>query len=241
MNERKSTNRRTVLKTIGAGVAAGTTISGTATARGNLVSKINRDGHWAYFPKGFPKWGRQKHPYDYREGASRWLAEPAAGGSVRALVNNIGGEGFEPNRNAGFDVHMGPLGDLDTITIESETVRTQADEEALLFVGLYLDKNGDGSFLNWTGERGNIEAFAGLGDGDGDEEGLYSIVAGGKSTIDNDTTFGLFATGGSKRFGDIKSGSVEGIDKKTQAALYIGVIDKEAGGAEEAIVKDVAF
>lgn len=236
MNERKSTNRRSVLKTIGAGVVAGATISGTATARGNLVSKINRDGHWAYFPKGPTYWGRQKHPYDYREGESRWLAEPSGGG-VRALVNNIGVEDF-PNRNAGFDVHMGPLGDLDTITVESETVRTQDGGDAKLFVGLYLDKGGDGEFFEWTGGRGNREAFAGL---DGDEEGLSFIDAGGKSIIDNHTTFHLLAGGDSATFGDLKMGTVDGIDEKTQAALYIGVVDKEAGGTEEAIVKDVVF
>lgn len=231
----ENTDRRTALKTLGAGVLCGGLLPGTATARGNVVSKVNRAGHYAYFPLRPKYWGRQKHPYDVREGDSRWRAEPAAGGGIQCLVENVEFPDI-PNRNAGFDVHMGPLGDLDEIAIDSETVRTQAGSEALLFIGLYLDVDANGEFGAWTDRRGNKERFAGLR---GDEEGLLAIPAGETFTIDESTSFDLFVRGTSPTFGDLKRGKVGEIDGETHTALYIGIADKDEGGPEEAIVNEV--
>lgn len=232
-------SRRNVLKrgliASGTALVAGSALTGTATARGNLVSKINSSGHYAYFPLGPSNWARQKHPYDAREGDSRWMAGPAPGGGVRCLVENVEIEAI-PNRNAGFDIHMGPLGDLAEITIDSETVTTQAGSEALLFVGLYLDEDENGEFFVWADQKGNKDAFAGLG---GDEEGLLAISAGGTYTIDDTTEFDLFGRGKSETFGDLTDGNVSGIDGGTPAALYIGVADKDEGGIEEAIINRV--
>lgn len=230
-------NRRKVLKTLGTGLVGGTVLTGSATARGTVVSQINRDGHWAWFPLCQEKWGRQKHPYDFHEGESRWMAEPASGGAVRALAKNIGGPEFLPNRNTGFDIHMGPLGDLGAITVKSRTVQTQVGSEALLFIGLYLDENKNGEFFHWEKEKGDRESMKpGTG---GDEEGLLTIDAGGAFTISEDTPFTLLVRGKSTTFGKLQNGEVDGIDGKTPAELYTGVIDKEEGGVEEAIIESV--
>lgn len=235
----ENTNRRTVLETLGAAAVGGTVLTGTAAARGNVVSKINNNGHWAWFPLGQEKWGRQKHPYDFREGESRWIAEPASGGAVRTLAKNIGGPEFFPDRNTGFDIHMGQLGDLGAITVKSRTVRTQVGSEALLFIGLYLDENKNGEFFHWEKDKGDREsAKPGTG---GDEEGLLTIDAGGAFTISEDTPFYLLVRGKTTTFGELQNGNVDGIDGETPAALYIGVIDKEEGGVEEAIIERVTI
>lgn len=235
MNEFSQIDRRTVLKTIGAGAVGGLVMTDPAAARGNVVSEVNSAGHYAYFPLGPANWGRQKHPYDVREGQSRWMAEPAAGGGMRCLVENIELSAI-PNRNAGFDVHMGQLSELAAIAIESETVRTQAGSEALLFVGLYLNVDENGEFFVWSDQKGDREGFAGVG---GDEEGLLAIPAGGTYTIDDKTTFDLLVRGGSTTFRALKAGKVSGIGSKTPAALYIGVVDKDEDGKEEAVIKGV--
>jgi len=240
-------SRRNVLKSglSGAGVAlvGGSIVSGTSAAklvpgptysRGNLVSKVNRDGHYAWFPLGPSNWGRQKHPYDVRKDDSRWMATPAPGGAIKVRVENVGASG-PPNRNAGFDVHLGPLGDLESVTVTSRTVQTQAGSEALLFVGLYLDVNDNGEFFTWENVDGTTERFGGVA---GDEEGLTITNAGGGFRIDADTQFGLLVREGPKTLEQLQAG-FEGIDGETRAALYVGVADKEAGGPEEAVIEEV--
>lgn len=235
----ENTNRRTVLKTLGAGLAGGAVLTGSATARGNVVSQINSSGHWAWFPLGQEHWGRQKHPYDFRLDDSRWMAEPAPGGAVRALAKNITTADTFSNRNTGFDIHMGPLGDLDSISFTARTVQTQVDG-AWLFVGLYLDTNMNGEFFDWETVRGDREsAVPGTG---GDDEGLLFTKANGRFTIDDSTTFSLFTRGStSATFGELKTGNIDGIDAETPSALYLGVSDRdpETSGPEEAIIESV--
>lgn len=240
MRKLRNTDRRTVLKTLGAGLVGGTVLTGSASARGNVVSQINRNGHWAYFPLAQEEWGRQKHPYDYRQGDSRWMAEPAPGGAVRMLAKNITTPNTFPNRNAGFDIHMGPLGDLDTITFTSRTVQTELEGGARLFVGLYIDTSMNGEFFHWEKIRGNIES-AKPGQA-GDDEGLLFTPANGEFTIDDSTTFLLLTRGFTPAtFGDLKAGKIDGIDGETPSALYLGVVDPfpESGNVEEAVVESV--
>lgn len=244
-SQSEATNRRTVLKTLGAGLAVGTVLTGSAYARGNVVSQINSDGHWAWFPLESPSvemgnWGRQKHPYDFRDGDSRWMAEPARGGGVRALAKNITTPDTFPNRNTGFDIHMGPLGDIDEISITSRTVRTQLDPAARLFVGLYLDTNLNGEFFHWKNVRGDRD-WAKPGQA-GDDEGLLLIEEDGTFTIEDSTTFSLFTRGFKPAtFGALKAGEFDGIDEETPSALYIGVTDPspENGNVEEAVIEEV--
>lgn len=257
MNNSRSTDRRTVLKALGAGVVGGTMLTGSAAARGNVVSQINSSGHWAWFPLGQENWGRQKHPYDFREDDSRWMAEPAPGGGVRALAKNITTSKSPPNRNTGFDIHMGPLGDVEKITVESRTVQSSGAGDALLFIGLYLDENRNGEFFKWEKERGDRDrAVPGIF---GDEEGLLADTADGTFTIDDDTTFLLLKRGlVPATFGELKEGKIgpycpggggecdegdksEGIDGETPSALYIGVADPSPGkgNVEEVVVERV--
>lgn len=239
MTRLQDTTRRTVLKILGAGFAGGTVLTGSATACGNVVSQINSSGHYAWFPLTQKYWGRQKHPYDFSDGDSRWMADPAPGGAVRLLARNLTTEETFPNRNTGFDIHMGPLGDLSEITVTSRTVRTQENSAATLVLALYLDENKNGEFFHWEKVKGDREsAKPGLG---GDEEGIHLIDAGGVSTISDCTTFHLLKRDGSATFGELQAGDIAGIDGETPAALYIGVVDvdPETDGVEEAIIEEV--
>lgn len=229
----EKTNRRSVLKTISAGVV-GAMLSGTATAGGNLVSEINSSGHYSYFPLGPKYWGRQKHPYDYRKNGSRWLAEPADGGTVRCRVKDIESDEI-PNRNAGFDIHLRELESLGDITISSETVQSQASEATLL-AGVYLDVDKNGEFGVWEKEKGDIERFDELGD---DQEGLLTFDAGGTFTIDDNTGLFLLPRQVLVTWGNLRKGNVEGIDSATPAALYVGIADRGEGSPEEAIIEGV--
>lgn len=235
----ENTDRRTVLKTLGTAVVGGTVSTGTVAARGNLVSKINSSGHYAYFPLGPDSWARSKNPFDTRRDDSRWMARPDAGGSVRCLVTEL-----EPFRNAGFDVHVGRLGDIQTVTIDAETVRTdRSGGTAVLFVGLYLDADDDGDFFAWDDGRGNTDTWDGFGK---DSEGAIFPTADGEITIDGDTEFELFHVGNGPnpatlrqiQAGDVSGVKDETIDGDTDAAVYVGAAS--AGeGTEEVIVDSV--
>ena len=208
--------------------------------RDTLVSEINDNGHYARFP--FPTkpdtWARSQNPFDRSEGESRWLAEPASGGEVRCLVENL-----PANANAGFDVHVGPLGDLDDVTIESEVVRTQWDSGALLAVAVDLDADDNGEFFEWKDPEDSTDAWVGFG---GDSEGLTALPADRTVTVDDSTEFPLFHVaeeGAAATLGELKAGDVNGadgttIDGGTNAAIYVGALS--AGeGREEVVVKSV--
>ena len=194
--------------------------------RDTLVSEINDNGHYARFP--FPTkpdtWARSQNPFDRSEGESRWLAEPASGGGVRCLV-----ESLPANANAGFDVHVGPLGGLDDVTIESEVVRTQRDSGALLAVAVYLDADDNGEFFEWKDADDATESWVGFG---GDSEGLTALPTGGTVTVDDSTEFPLFHVaeeGAAATLGELKAGDVNGadgttIDGETNAAIYVGAL-----------------
>lgn len=235
----ENTNRRTVVKTLGAAAVSGTVLTGTTAARGNLVSKINSSGHWAYFPLGPDSWARSKNPFDTRQGGYRWMARPDAGGSVRCLVTNL-----PEDRNAGFDVHVGRLGDLQTVTIDAETVRTnRSGGTAVLFVGLYLDADNNGDFFAWNDGRGNTDTWDSFGK---DSEGAIFPAADGQITIDSGTAFTLFHVGSGPNpatLGQLQAGEVDGVDGETidgdtDAAFYVGAASA-GGGTEEVVINSV--
>jgi hypothetical protein len=230
------------LKTLGAGLVGGTVLTGSASARGNVVSRINGDGHYAAFPFGPSTWKRSKNPYSGQDGDARWFSEPAPGGSVRCLVENI-----PSGRNAGFDVHVGPLGEIGSAAIDAETVRTASGESASYFLGLYLDVDDSGDFFVWTDGKGNTDVWEDFG---ADAEGVVLAPADGTYTVDDDTTFALFNVGGGPNppaatLGQLKDGAVTGvegttIDGDTNAAIYVGVVGSGTGsGPEEIIVNSV--
>lgn len=232
-----STDRRTVLETLGTAAVGATLLSGTGVARGSLVSEINSSGHYAQFPLGPATWARSKNPVDGGQGDSRWSVRPDAGGSVRCRVTEL-----PAFRNAGFDVHVGRLGDLRDVTIDAETVQTtRTGGTALLFVGLYLDADDDGDFFAWTDGRGNTDAWDGFG---ADGEGVRFAAADGEITIDGDTSFQLFNVGSGPNpatLAQLQAGAVTGaerhsIDGRTEAAFYVGVAS--AGAGTEAVVVD---
>lgn len=207
--------------------------SAAGATQATLASKIETHGHYSWFPLGPESWGRSSRPYDRREGDSRWLAEPESDGGVRCL-----GENFEtepPNRNAGFDVHLGRLGEIDAVTVESRTLQTpRTTGPARLFIALYFDRDEDGDFFEWESD-GDTERFAGLGE---DDEGILVSGASGELTIDGDTTFTIAETETRTTVDELKSGSVEGVTAETNTALYVGVING-GEGTDEVVVEDV--
>lgn len=247
MTDQTGTNRRTVLKTAGGLIAGSTILAGSGIAvvgrggesaatmdgQAGLPAAIESHGHYAWFPLGPESWGRSADPYEMEEGESQWLAQPTDEGGVRVLVANLATE--PPNRNAGFDVHLGPVEELDTITVDARTVQTSnTTGPAVLFLGLYLDKNDDGEFFAWEATDGT-EQFAGFG---GDDEGLASAGASGEITIDGDTAFTLAEAGTRTTLRELQAGSVEGVTGETAAALYVGVANG-GDGTDEVIIDDV--
>lgn len=234
-------SRRSVLRN--GAVASGTVLFGGTALVGNSVaeesqdtlkSKIESHGHYAWFPMGPDSWGRSSTPFDMQEGESRWLAQPNSDGGVRCLGKNLGTE--PPNRNAGFDVHLGQLGEIKAVTVTARTLQTRRTTgPAVLFLGLYLDKDDNGEFFEWEARDGT-ESFVGLG---GDDEGLATFGASGEVTIDDDTVFAIAGAETEATLDELQNGSVEGITEETASALYVGVVNG-GEGTDEVVVDDVS-
>lgn len=200
----------------------------------DLASTIENHGHYAWFPKGPETWGRSADPYEMQDGESRWLAQPQSDGSVRCLGENLGTE--PPNRSTGFDVHLGPLGTIETVTVASRTLQTpRTTGPAALFLGLYLDKDNNGEFFTWEANDDGTESAQGPGN---DDEGLLFSAASGEVTIDGDTAFQMLHAETAATVTELQNGSVEGITGETAAALYVGVING-GEGTDEIVVDDL--
>ncbi|WP_170977386.1 hypothetical protein [Halorussus salinisoli] len=236
----ETVSRRSVLRkgavASGAVVFGGTTVVGNAVAQDEqvgLASKIEGHGHYAWFPLGPESWGRSTTPYDMQDGESRWLAQLRSDGSVRCLAQNLGTE--PPNRNTGFDVHLGRLDAIETVTVTSRTLQTpRTTGPAVLFLGLYLDGNNNAEFFEWEATNGT-DSWVGFG---GDEEGLFSSAASGEVTIDGDTVFTLAGAETETTLAELQEGTVEGISGETAAALYVGVVNG-GEGTDEVVIDDV--
>jgi hypothetical protein len=240
---REEVSRRGVLRAgtfaVGGVVLGGVGLRGVWTETGAdpdqrggaLVSAVERHGHYSWFPHGPDSWGRSTAPFDGGDGESRWVAQPTDGGAIRCRVENLPAE-----RNAGFDVHLGALGDVAEVTVVSQTVETQRTTgPATMFVGLFLDVDGDGEFFLWEDADGPTDGWVGLGD---DEEGVLSSASGGELTLDADTEFFVVGTEQTATLADLKRGDVEGVDGATAAALYVGVASS-GEGTEEIVVEAV--
>lgn len=239
MKPPENTHRRTVLKTLGVSVVGGTVLSGTAMARENLVSEISSTGAYVTFPNPFGLNRRSKDPIDLREdgGAGRWLAEPDRRGNVRCRVENNGGD--LPLPNAGFAIDIGPIGDIDSITIDARSVESAGDA-ARLTAGIYFDLDGDGDYFAWEPIKGNSERFVGFGE---DAEALIlplSFSSDERFTIGDDTGVNPISPNdpSNNTFGEYTSG--EGIDTDTEAAIQVSVLGAGPGTVEEAVVEGVS-
>lgn len=189
MNEPGEATRRTVLKTVGGSIVAGSSLTGLTAARDDdLVARIDSDGHYAAFPDDARLWQRSENSIDLREflGTERWLVEPTAEGAVRMQVEND-----VPLGNVGFDITVGRLGDIEAFTIDAETVETAEGEEATLWVAVYFDAGGTGDFFEWAPIDDATEYFAGFGD---DTECLQAIPVNPEGvTIDTEFEWGTLA------------------------------------------------
>lgn len=188
------------------------------------------------FPDEPALWQRSQDPYDVREGDGRWLAEPTAGGSIRCRVENDGDE----TGNAGFYVGIGEIGSVRSITIDSESVRSEGDV-ATLGAALYFDVTGDGDYFEWQRSDGSTERFVDLG---GDVEGVTTVPSDEPFTIDDEVGFLHIPTmdpgdAYPVSFGDYLEGEVEDVEATTRAALQVSVAGGGADTVEEAIVRDV--
>jgi hypothetical protein len=157
--------------------------------------------------------------------------------------------------SAGFDLHLGRLGDIEEVRIPHQVIQS-GQFNVQLAVALYLDENEDGEFFAWEALDGDREGWNGFG---GDEEAGKTIFAGDPVVIDDETQFRLFnresATasltqlkndeiqwlGDASKNKPRESGENRGIDADTEAALYVGLVDNGDGEAIEAIVEDVAI
>src|SRR6056297_95251 len=202
-------SRRAVLRSgaaVSGGMLTGGSVVGSASAqeRGPTVaSSVESHGHYAWFPLGPDSWGRSSEPYDLRSGDARWMAQPDSEGGIRCLAANLATE--PPNRNAGFDVHLGRLGEVESLTIRPRTVQTpRTTGPSSLFVGLYFDADGNGDFFEWESGDG-ADRWVGLG---GDEEAVSSFGASGVVTIDGETTFSLVAAETQATLDELRTGAI---------------------------------
>lgn len=188
--------------------------------------------YWAWYPADQDLWSRSATPYDFEEGGGRWMARPTEDGSVRCRVEND-----DPPGNAGFYVPLGEIGQVERVTIDSETVQSEGDDAQMLLVALYFDADGDGEYFQWE-TRDDREAFAGLG---ADLEGIRLFPAGDSVTIDADTMLDWIPPMEEKlvSFGDVTRGGIDGVTPATKAAVKVSVVGSGEGNAEEAIVHDV--
>lgn len=224
-----------------AALVGGTALTGTTVAtRDDLVSWIDAEGAWVTFPSEPRLWRRAQDPIDLRQegGSGRWTAKPASNGNVRCRVENDGEVG-----NAGFYVPVGQVGDVESITIDSESVQSDRDGGAAqLTIAIYFDVSGNGEFFEWEQilevdhlVRGT-ERWTGFG---GDVEGVaFGLPTDGQATVDDETELTHFPPDESVTFGDFKAGT-GGIETTTDAALQVGVWGAGAGTVEEALIKAV--
>lgn len=214
-----------------------------------LHTKITDHGHYTWFALTESTWARQGSPYDRTDGDSRWMAVPTREGGIRTLVKGID---YRPDvyQSSGFDLHLGPLGEISEIRIHSEEVQS-GPLPAQLIVALYLDEDENGEFFVWEESDDGSDRWAGYG---GDEMGSVAsyLYVGETVRIDDETTFGManrdsaISTLGELKDGEIeyfnerrRSGKNRGIDAGTIAAVYVGLIDNADGQPIEAIIEDV--
>lgn len=207
--------------------------SSASSEERTIVSEVHRHGHYGWFPVGPDTWGRSSNPVEMSDGDMRWEVKPTADGGVRSLVENL-----PANRNAGVDIHLGPLSELEEITVTAETLQTaRGTGPANMFVGLYLDVDDNGEFFEWESESAATDSWVGFG---GDDEGLIFRSGHGEITIDDTfTEFLIFHAEQHASISDLRAGVIEGIDGSTSAALYTGVAST-GEGTEEVVIKDVS-
>jgi hypothetical protein len=183
--------------------------------------------------------------------SSRWLAQPTDDGGIRILVKDIDtleGEYLA----AGFDLHLGRLGDVTRIEIRSESVRSGRYNPSLV-VGLFLDEDENGEFFVWEEGDGDRDEWVKFG---GDEEAVVTteLPPGEPVVVDDETNLAMVnRDSASATLGELKDGRIEyhdndqsrtwgknrGIDAETRAALFVGLADTGAGDPVEAIIQQI--
>lgn len=193
---------------------------------------------WNFYPSDPALWTQSSEPFDYTEDGARWLAEPTEDRSIRCRI-----EEDVPTANAGFYLDAGPIGELDAVNIDAETVESAGDD-AMLAVALYFDVDKDGNYFAWESHEGPMERFVDLG---GDVEGLaFGIEAGSDITIDDSVEFLHVPTlveedFYSATFGDYVHGLIPGVAPDTNVAVNVGVLAGDDGTTEEVVIKNVTF
>lgn len=168
-----SISRRNVLKksVITSGVLVATSVSGTALAEpgagnGSLVDTISSNGHWDL--NDGADFFRSDNPFsrDTVEGGEVSVTPERGGALIDVDVDP------EEYGDAGFDLHVGTLGDIGAIDVEST-----GDPVAM---NLWFDESGNGEFFAWEDERGNTDRLTGL---DGDIAAFGGTIGTGTTTI----------------------------------------------------------
>lgn len=220
----------------------------TTEARSSLASRIASGGHFAWFARSAEYWGRQSTPYDRQAECGRWTATPTPDGGLNLFVQNI--DVSATQQSAGFDLHLGRLGDVDSVRIDSRVVR-EGRYSTDLALALYLDEDENGEFTEWTTTGDGPDRWEGYG---GDEEAVKTVPVTKTVVVDDDFNFRLLnrdsaeATLGELKRGEInyysddkgrETGENRGIDADTNAAIYIGLVDTGQNDPVEIVVEDV--
>lgn len=224
--DRRSVLKATSVTVLGTGLA-GCMGSGNESDQGpspEQMIKNSEDNYYSWFVEGGKGFrSTRSFVYDPKKNNKLWRAQPTADGGVRCRIENAG------NGTAGFELSIGPLGEIDSVT-----VRSRSNRDAKVFYALYLDKNDDGEFYKWEKTGANRQRFTGYGK---DKEAVNSSPAGKDITIDDDAKL-TFTGSKPTTLEELQQGQFQGIGGSTATALFVGVLGNTSDN-RELVIEDV--
>lgn len=224
--DRRSALKAATVTVLGTGLA-GCMGQGNGSDQGPSPKQIienSEDNYYSWFVEG-EKGFRSTRPFVYnpQKNDNLWRAQPTSDGGVRCRIENAG------SGTAGFELSIGPLGEINSVTIQS-----RSGGDAKVFYALYLDKNDDGEFYKWK-KTGDIrQRFTGYGK---DKEAVSSFPAGKEITIDDDANL-KFTGNKPTTLEELRQGKFQGIGGSTATALFVGVLGN-ASDNRELVIEDV--
>ena len=164
----------------------------------------------------------------------RMVSKPTRRGGVSLVVEDRGW-GLP-----GFEYHIGPIGDVDSITVDAE-----GEGDAQLIAGPFIDVAGDGDYFEWGNTdrtRGNTEEFFGFGE---DVETFSPLTSDG-GTIDEKTPLVVVWDPNvhgpppetPPTLGDLTAGEVGPVKQKMDAYMWVGLFNP-AGLDGDFIIHDI--
>lgn len=224
--DRRSVLEAATVTVIGAGLAGcmgpGSSASDYPGPSPEEMINNSESNYYSWFVEGGTGF-RKTGPFLFKQNENKWMARATEDGGIRCLIENAG------SGTAGFELSVGPLGEIDPLTI-----RSRSDGDAKVFYALYLDKDDNGEFYKWKDEGENRQRFTGYGK---DKEAVGSAPSGEEITIESNTKL-TFTGSKPTTLGELQQGKFQGIGSSTATALFVGVLS-DASDKRELVIEDV--